>query len=302
MKNLKISILELGERDNKNSQKSVLDIIDYACMSEQFGYNRFWLAEHHGNESVLPYTSPEILLTIIAGNTEKIRVGSAGSVVNYYSPYSLVTKYKFLNNLFNDRIDFGLSKGHNINNIKHDFLNLPKDKVHHDLFHCNIKKIYELLFNEVENLNKYEIVIPPFGGNPPKLWYLSSSYNHFDKALEFNLNYCRSLFHGEMLYDKNFDVDKLLEFQIKFKEKHNRSPEVLIAIGVWLDDKFESIEYYNYKGMQVIKTNISLLKDIIIDYCEKYKIKEFVIYDIEVNNLKKTNNLEKLSNLLTINL
>ena len=139
---INLSILELGERSNRNPKDSVSDIIDYAIFSEQLGYKRFWLAEHHSNEILLPYTSPEILMTLIAEKTKKIKVGSAGSLINYYSPYALVTKYKFLNNYFNNRIDFGLSKGHNIQLAKHDFLNLRTyNKEHYILFEENIAKI-----------------------------------------------------------------------------------------------------------------------------------------------------------------
>ena len=156
---INLSILELGERSNRNPKDSVSDIIDYAIFSEQLGYKRFWLAEHHSNEILLPYTSPEILMTLIAEKTKKIKVGSAGSLINYYSPYALVTKYKFLNNYFNNRIDFGLSKGHNIQLTKHDFLNLRTyNKEHYILFEENMAKINSLLSEESDNFSEFGIV------------------------------------------------------------------------------------------------------------------------------------------------
>ena len=53
--------------------------IDLAQRAEAFGYERYWLAEHHLNPGVAG-SAPHTLLGIIAGATERIRVGSEVTV------------------------------------------------------------------------------------------------------------------------------------------------------------------------------------------------------------------------------
>ena len=49
--------------------------IELARMAEQWGYHRFWVAEHHGPPTV--GSSPEVLISYLLARTERIRLGSA---------------------------------------------------------------------------------------------------------------------------------------------------------------------------------------------------------------------------------
>jgi hypothetical protein len=51
--------------------------IDLARHTEELGYERYWVAEHHGTP-MLASAAPEILIAEIAGATSRIRVGSGG--------------------------------------------------------------------------------------------------------------------------------------------------------------------------------------------------------------------------------
>ncbi|CAM1373221.1 conserved hypothetical protein [Tenacibaculum litopenaei] len=294
MRKNRLGILELGERDNKNTQQTLVDIVAYASAAEAMDLKRFWLAEHHTSSTLTSYTNPEMLMTIIAGSTEKIKVGSAGSIINYYSPYTLASNYKFLNNLFHDRIDFGLSKGHNINKLKHDFLNVDKSQNHFELFQKNIASIHKLFYEERENLEEFETLLPPFSGSIPQTWYLSSSYKHLDTALKYRLNYCRSLVHGDDLYDKDYGIEHLLNFRKDFYNQHGENPTVNIAIGVSIDEGSQTIEKMQYNGMTILKLSTERLRSLVNTYFDTYQIDEIIIYDIEKNNEKKIENLAKM--------
>ena len=53
---------------------------------------------------------PEILLTRIAGMTEKIRVGTGGIMLPYYSPFKIAEQFRMLCALFPNRIDLGVGR------------------------------------------------------------------------------------------------------------------------------------------------------------------------------------------------
>lgn len=80
-----------------------------AQLAEEWGYHRFWIAEHH-NTSRLASPSPELLIAWIAAQTQRIRVGSGGVMLQHYSPYKVAENFNLLANLAPGRIDLGVGK------------------------------------------------------------------------------------------------------------------------------------------------------------------------------------------------
>jgi alkanesulfonate monooxygenase SsuD/methylene tetrahydromethanopterin reductase-like flavin-dependent oxidoreductase (luciferase family) len=50
--------------------------VEAARQAEELGFERFWVAEHHGMGSRLAGVSPEVLLGHLAAETDSIRLGS----------------------------------------------------------------------------------------------------------------------------------------------------------------------------------------------------------------------------------
>lgn len=80
-----------------------------AQLAEEWGYHRFWIAEHH-NTLRLASPSPELLIAWVAGQTQRIRVGSGGVMLQHYSPYKVAENFNLLANLAPGRIDLGVGK------------------------------------------------------------------------------------------------------------------------------------------------------------------------------------------------
>jgi luciferase family oxidoreductase group 1 len=76
---------------------------------EHLGFSRLWLGEHHGRAD--QSGSPEVLSGIVASITERIRVGPAGVLLQYYSPYKVAQDHRLLQQLFGTRIDLGVARG-----------------------------------------------------------------------------------------------------------------------------------------------------------------------------------------------
>ncbi len=296
MKKLELSLLDLGYRDNRDSLSTLSDIIAYGSTAEELNFKRIWLAEHHDGNSLHPYTNPEILMTLLAGSTSTIRVGSAGSLIGYYPPYLLASNYKLMNNIFDDRIDFGFSKGRPANSHQHDYFKL-RNESHYELFCNNLNSICEIYQNEQANFEEKEIVIPPFSGAIPSLWYLSNSYKDMPLAIEKKLNYCRSLIHGLNTLGVNYEKEKVAEFKSSFFAANGYYPEVTIALAVSFTltkeeiQKQESEAVNQQEAFTVIPVTIESLHELLHEFQDLYGVDEFVIYDTELNNETRINNL-----------
>ncbi|ARI77344.1 LLM class flavin-dependent oxidoreductase [Halobacillus mangrovi] len=83
--------------------------IELAKFSEQLGFSRYWVAEHH-NTNGLASTSPEILIGQILASTSRIVVGSGGVLLPQYSPLKVAENFRMLESLYPGRVDLGLGR------------------------------------------------------------------------------------------------------------------------------------------------------------------------------------------------
>ena len=82
---------------------------DLAQHAEAWGYNRFWLAEHH-NMPGIASAATAIVIAHVAGGTKTIRVGSGGIMLPNHSPLVIAEQFGTLESLFPGRIDLGLGR------------------------------------------------------------------------------------------------------------------------------------------------------------------------------------------------
>src|SRR3954467_9234677 len=73
--------------------------IDLAKLADGLGYQRYWVAEHHGTP-MLGCGSPEALIGPIAAATTRLRVGSGGIMLPHYSPLKVAETFSMLSGLF----------------------------------------------------------------------------------------------------------------------------------------------------------------------------------------------------------
>lgn len=95
--------------EHETAQDALLRTLQLAQQAENWGYHRFWIAEHH-NTSQLASPSPELLIAWILGQTRRIRVGSGGVMLQHYSPYKVAENFNLLASLAPGRVDLGVGK------------------------------------------------------------------------------------------------------------------------------------------------------------------------------------------------
>lgn len=104
------SILELaGVSAGSSPQETFQKSLDLAQNAENWGYHRFWLAEHHNMVSIAS-SATAVLIGHIAGGTKKIKVGSGGIMLPNHSPLIVAEQFGTLGSIYPHRIDLGLGR------------------------------------------------------------------------------------------------------------------------------------------------------------------------------------------------
>ncbi|WP_312094153.1 LLM class flavin-dependent oxidoreductase [Niallia sp.] len=107
---MKLSVLDQSViSKNLNAGITLQNTIKLAKRTEELGYTRFWVAEHH-NSNGIAGTSPEILISSVAAQTNRIRIGSGGVLLPQYSPFKIAENFKVLEALYPNRLDLGIGR------------------------------------------------------------------------------------------------------------------------------------------------------------------------------------------------
>ena len=83
--------------------------VDLARHTEQLGYRRFWLAEHH-NMPGIASAATAVLLAHVGASTSRIRIGAGGIMLPNHAPLQIAEQFGTLESLFPGRIDLGLGR------------------------------------------------------------------------------------------------------------------------------------------------------------------------------------------------
>ena len=108
---LKLSVLDQSPAaDGESAELALRHTIELAQQAEEWGYHRFWVAEHHGSNRNMG-SSPEVLVSHLLARTGRIRVGSGGVMLQHYSPYKVAENFNVLASLAPGRVDLGIGRG-----------------------------------------------------------------------------------------------------------------------------------------------------------------------------------------------
>ncbi|GAA3219089.1 LLM class flavin-dependent oxidoreductase [Actinocorallia longicatena] len=105
-----LSILDLAPVKSGGTPGQALhDTIDLARRAEEFGYLRYWLAEHHLAPGVAS-SAPQVLIALVAAATERIRVGSGAVQTGHWTALAIAEQFATIDALYPGRIDLGLGR------------------------------------------------------------------------------------------------------------------------------------------------------------------------------------------------
>jgi len=105
-----LSVLDLAPiPEGGDAAEALRRSLDLARHAEDWGYRRFWLAEHHSMPGIAS-AATSVVIAHIAGGTSTIRVGAGGIMLPNHSPLVIAEQFGTLASLFPGRIDLGLGR------------------------------------------------------------------------------------------------------------------------------------------------------------------------------------------------
>lgn len=184
LKNIPFSLLELASvREGGTISETLQNSLCYAQAAEKFGFNRFWLAEHHNMEGIAS-SATAVLIGHIAGGTKTIRVGSGGIMLPNHPPLVIAEQFGTLACLYPNRIDLGLGRAPGTDPITSRALR--RDNLAADQFPTEINLLQQLLAPLTRGQSLKAI---PGAGTEVPIWLLGSSLFSAQLAAKRGLPY-----------------------------------------------------------------------------------------------------------------
>jgi luciferase family oxidoreductase group 1 len=107
---LRLSVLDLVPvRSGQTTAQAVAATVALARVADRERYHRYWLAEHH-NMPAVAATNPPVLIAVVAGATDRIRVGSGGVMLPNHAPLVVAEQFALLEAAYPGRIDLGIGR------------------------------------------------------------------------------------------------------------------------------------------------------------------------------------------------
>jgi len=225
---LRISVLDQSPvAEGSTGSQALRNTIDLARLTDDLGYHRYWVAEHHGGPS-LAGPSPEVLIGPIASATTRLRVGSGGVMLPHYSPLKVAQSFSVLAGLFPGRIDLGIGRAAGTDPMTTFALQRDRRQAAPDDFPQQLAELlayFDDSFPDGHALSRYVGTLP---GRPetPEPWLLGSSDQSAIWAGELGLPYA----FADFINPAGADIAAL--YRERFTPSH-RLDAPRTAVAVW---------------------------------------------------------------------
>lgn len=218
MSKIPLSVLDQSPiRNGGNAVDAINETVELAKRCEQWGYSRYWLAEHHATAG-LAGCSPEVLLARLGAETASIRLGSGGIMLPHYSPYKVAENFKLLATMYPGRLDLGVGRAPGASPFINSVLAYGSP-VGSEYFPQMVGDL-DALLRDVDPLTAgmEKARAFPVVDVPPALWMLGSSEDSARLAAKMGLPYCFAYFINSnirddiiQLYRDNFSASEVAE-------------------------------------------------------------------------------------------
>ena len=227
------SVLDLSPiTEGGDAAQSFRNTLDLAQHAERWGFNRYWLAEHHGMPGIAS-AATAVLIGHVAGGTRSIRVGAGGIMLPNHSPLVIAEQFGTLESLYPGRIDLGLGRAPGSDQATARALrrNLTSDA---DEFPRDVVELMDLMSDQPRQSIR---AVPGIGTKVP-VWILGSSLFGSQLAAMLGLPYAfashfapAQMMQAIELYRENFEPSA-----------HLAKPYVMLGFNVFAADTDEEAQ------------------------------------------------------------
>jgi luciferase family oxidoreductase group 1 len=185
----KLSILDLTPISSGSTATDALKFsIQLAQSADQWGYHRYWFAEHH-NTRTLASASPELMISQIAPLTKQIRVGAGGIMLPNHAPLKVAENFRLLEALFPGRIDLGLGRAPGTDLHAAMALRGTRQALNAQHFPDQMTELLGYLAQSSAESNDQKVRAVPLDVDAPEIWLLGSSCESARMAAENGLRF-----------------------------------------------------------------------------------------------------------------
>ncbi|MGO4355561.1 LLM class flavin-dependent oxidoreductase [Rhizobium sp. RAF36] len=236
------SILDLSPvPEGTTVSQSLAGSARMAQKAEEYGYKRFWLAEHHGMPGIAS-AATAVVIGHVGAATKRIRIGSGGIMLPNHSPLVIAEQFGTLAALFPGRVDLGLGRAPGTDMRTAQALRRNLDAGAQSFPH-DVVELQQLLGEPVEN---QAILAVPGNRTHVPIWLLGSSLYSAQLAAMLGLPYA---------FASHFAPDSLLDAIDIYRSKFQPSavldqPYVMAGVMGSVAPTDEEAEYHFTSAQQ----------------------------------------------------
>lgn len=242
---LRLSVLDQSPiSEGSSGAQALANSLDLARLSETLGYERYWVAEHHGTP-MLACASPEALIGPIAALTTRIRVGSGGVMLPHYSPLKVAETFSMFAGLFPGRIDLALGRAPGTDALTTFALQRDRRQGSPDDFPAQLAELLGYLSKSLPDRHPF-VRLSALPGDPerPDPWLLGSSPQSGIWAAEMGLPYA----FADFINPDGTEI--VARYRAEFRPSAWRGvPEVIAALWVICAETDEEAERLASSGV-----------------------------------------------------
>lgn len=235
LRDLKISTLDLVPvRADLGTAQALHNSLDLARNVERFGYERFWIAEHHNMDGIAS-SATAVLLGYLANGTSTIRVGAGGVMLPNHAPLVIAEQFGTLACLYPGRIDLGLGRAPGSDQMTAHALRRERSGSADD-FPDDVEELARYLGPRTP---QQRVIAVPGHGTEVPLWLLGSSLFSAQLAGMRGLPYAfashfapRYMHEAIRIYRDHFQPSDVLD-----------KPYVMLGVPMVVADTDERAEY-----------------------------------------------------------
>lgn len=247
-----------------------------AIRAEERGYNRFWLAEHHGMPGIAS-AATSLVIAHAGQATSRIRIGSGGIMLPNHSPLVIAEQFGTLAALFPGRVDLGLGRAPGTDmgtaralrrNLEAGAENFPHD-------------IVELMNYLGDPREDQRILAVPGRGTHVPIWLLGSSLYSAHLAAALGVPYA---------FASHFAPDFLMDALAIYRERFQPSarlekPYVMVGVmGAAADTDDEADHLFTSAKQQFI----NLRRNLRTEFPQPVESMEGLWTELERHNVEHT--------------
>ena len=226
---LKLGVLDQSPMaEDETASEALSHTIELAQKTEEWGYHRFWVAEHHASGRVMG-SSPEVLVSHLLAKTSRIRVGSGGVMLQHYSPFKVAENFNVLASLAPGRVDLGIGRGPGGHPMSTKAL--QQDRVADPTpLGEKLTELQRFLHNSLEEDHPlYGLRPSPTPPQPADVYLLGTTDSSAHMAASMALPYVFALFLNS---DDEMMARAMEAYHAEFDHSLGAEPEAMLALPV----------------------------------------------------------------------